>query len=180
MVLGVFPKYHRSIGHTNSKRDPKTIPHIPHGGCNGLAPATLGSIPKREEPGKTGAPCVKVPGSSRVPPLALPFCSPSFFHTISLPPRSLVRDEQTHPHRPRLNRGALHARLAMHANAQTGALEASTRGERERERNRERNLLTINICRTEGRQVQRLFRETPPLAPGAQHMAARICTNAVD
>jgi hypothetical protein len=27
----------------------------------------LGSIPKREEPGKTGAPCVKVPGSSRVP-----------------------------------------------------------------------------------------------------------------
>jgi hypothetical protein len=28
---------------------------------------TQGSIPKREEPGKTGAPCVKVPGSSRVP-----------------------------------------------------------------------------------------------------------------
>jgi hypothetical protein len=27
----------------------------------------LGSIPKREEPGKAGAPCVKVPGSSRVP-----------------------------------------------------------------------------------------------------------------
>jgi hypothetical protein len=26
-----------------------------------------GSHPKREEPGKTGAPCVKVPGSSRVP-----------------------------------------------------------------------------------------------------------------
>ena len=43
-------------------------------------PGVLGSIPKREEPGKTGAPCVKVPGSSRVP----------------------VRDEQTHPHRPRL------------------------------------------------------------------------------
>ena len=40
----------------------------------------LGSIPKREEPGKTGAPCVKVPGSSGVP----------------------VRDERTHPHRPRL------------------------------------------------------------------------------
>jgi len=35
----------------------------------GLAPATLEFwIPKREEPGKTGAPCVKVPGSSRVPP----------------------------------------------------------------------------------------------------------------
>ena len=36
----------------------------------GLAPATLEfSIPKREEPGKTGAPCVKtlVPGSLRVP-----------------------------------------------------------------------------------------------------------------
>ena len=27
----------------------------------------LGSIPKREELGKTGAPCVQVPGSSRVP-----------------------------------------------------------------------------------------------------------------
>ena len=35
-------------------------------------------------------------------PLALPFCSPSFFHTISLPPRSLVRDGKTNPHRPRL------------------------------------------------------------------------------
>ena len=30
-------------------------------------PGVLGSIPKREEPGKTGAPSVKVPGSSRVP-----------------------------------------------------------------------------------------------------------------
>jgi hypothetical protein len=30
-------------------------------------PGVVGSIPKREEPGKTGAPCVKVPGSSRVP-----------------------------------------------------------------------------------------------------------------
>jgi hypothetical protein len=27
-------------------------------------PGVLGSIPKREEPGKTGAPCVEVPGSS--------------------------------------------------------------------------------------------------------------------
>jgi len=43
-------------------------------------PGVLGSIPKREEPRKTGAPCVKVPGSSRVP----------------------VRDGQTSPHRPRL------------------------------------------------------------------------------
>ena len=41
-------------------------------------PGVLGSIPKREEPGKTGAPCDKVPGSSRVP----------------------VRDDRTHPHRP--------------------------------------------------------------------------------
>ena len=46
-------------------------------------PGVLGSIPKREipkreEPGKTGAPCIKVPGSSRVP----------------------VRDGQTSPHRP--------------------------------------------------------------------------------
>jgi hypothetical protein len=30
-------------------------------------PGVLGSTPKREEPGKTGAPCIKVPGSSRVP-----------------------------------------------------------------------------------------------------------------
>jgi hypothetical protein len=43
-------------------------------------PGVLGSIPKREEPGKTGAPCFKVPGSSRVP----------------------VHDGQTCPHRPRL------------------------------------------------------------------------------
>jgi hypothetical protein len=43
-------------------------------------PGVLGSIPKREEPGKTGALCIKVQGSSRVP----------------------VRDGQTHPHRPRI------------------------------------------------------------------------------
>ena len=44
-------------------------------------PGVLGSIPncKREEPGKTGAPCVKVPGSSRVPgaPASLPPASSS-------------------------------------------------------------------------------------------------------
>ena len=51
------------------------------GSCTGV----LGSIPKREEPGKTGAPCVKVPGSSRVPP-----------------PRSLVCGGQPSPHKPRL------------------------------------------------------------------------------
>jgi hypothetical protein len=43
-------------------------------------PGVLGSIPKREEPGKTAAPCIKVPGSSRVS----------------------VRDGQPSPHRPRL------------------------------------------------------------------------------
>jgi hypothetical protein len=37
-----------------------------------LLVTSLGSIPKREEPGKSGAPCVKVPGSSRVPTLLLP------------------------------------------------------------------------------------------------------------
>jgi len=52
------------------------------GSCTSY-PGVLGSIPKREipkreEPGKTGAPCIKVPGSSRVP----------------------VRDGQTSPHRP--------------------------------------------------------------------------------
>ena len=41
-------------------------------------PGVLGSFPKREEPGKTVAPCIKVPGSSRVPP--------SSFHTIFLSP----------------------------------------------------------------------------------------------
>ena len=34
-------------------------------------PGVLGSIPKREEPGKTGAPCVKLPVSSRVPRLVV-------------------------------------------------------------------------------------------------------------
>ena len=53
----------------------------------GLAPShpgVLGSIPKREEPGKTGAPCVKVPGSSRVPVVecaSLPPASSSLTHT---------------------------------------------------------------------------------------------------
>ena len=42
-------------------------------------PGVLGSIPIREEPGKTGAPCVKVPGFLRVPfsgPMARPPPSP--------------------------------------------------------------------------------------------------------
>jgi hypothetical protein len=100
-------------------------------------PGVLGSIPKREEPGKTGAPCVKVPGSSRVPlvvshstcpPLSSSPHAHSFVigpavikhtHTMHapsrtsllLPPpftqspspsRSLVRDGQPSPHRPRL------------------------------------------------------------------------------
>ena len=126
-------------------------------------PGVLGSIPKREEPGKTGAPCVKVPGSSRVPTLHChwnviakhqpgstpvqargilqrpeeqsrtgscqgssvagqpqcprlwhsstpnarflshsPSAPPPPFTQSPYPPRSLVRDGQTHPHRPRL------------------------------------------------------------------------------
>jgi hypothetical protein len=47
-------------------------------------PGVLGSIPKREEPGKTGAPCVKVPGSSRAR-------VPGF-----------LTGPRTHPYRPRL------------------------------------------------------------------------------
>jgi hypothetical protein len=43
------------------------IPYRPGGWVLHQPPWSLGSIPKREEPGKTGAPCVKVPGSSRVP-----------------------------------------------------------------------------------------------------------------
>jgi hypothetical protein len=113
-------------------------------------PGVLGSIPKREEPGKTGAPCIKVPGSSRVPPpraqLCIRYCSnkhtqiqfkththiqdrsdqphprlskcshtslarslsrspsspPPSFTEYPSPPRSLVRDGQTSPHRPRI------------------------------------------------------------------------------
>ncbi len=41
-------------------------------------------------------PCVRVPGSSRVPAPPPPFTQSPY------PPRSLVRDGQTHPHRPRL------------------------------------------------------------------------------
>ena len=39
----------------------------------------LGSIPKREEPG-TGASCVEVPGSSRVPRPRLVVCRSTFLH----------------------------------------------------------------------------------------------------
>ena len=52
----------------------------------------MGSISKREEPGKTGAPCVQVPGSSRVPGLAV-VCFQGVF-----PPGLPVRDGQTSPH----------------------------------------------------------------------------------
>jgi hypothetical protein len=91
-------------------------------------PGVLGSIPKREEPGKTGAPCVKVPGSSRVPPLSATSAelglglglglgldslhtpsrtrSPSSRHPpfthLPFPPRSLVCCGQPSPHKPRL------------------------------------------------------------------------------
>ena len=91
-------------------------------------PGVLGSIPKREEPGKTGAPCVKVPGSSRVP--TPPWVGSSLVwvwvwvwdwihsHTslrtrspasrypplthYPFSPRSLVCGGQTSPHKPRL------------------------------------------------------------------------------
>jgi hypothetical protein len=62
----------------------------------------LGSIPKREEPGKTGAPCVKVPGSSRVP--CNRSCSNKHTHIIltklgeSLCNRSC--SNKTHTHSP--------------------------------------------------------------------------------
>jgi hypothetical protein len=87
-------------------------------------PGVLGSFPKREEPGKTGAPCVKVPGSSRVP--QIPRWAGGWACTShpgvlgSIPKREEpgktgapcikvpgssrvpVRAGQTHPHRPRL------------------------------------------------------------------------------
>ena len=47
------------------KRD--QIPDVLVVGSCTSHPEVLGSIPKREKPEKTGAPCVKVPGSSRVP-----------------------------------------------------------------------------------------------------------------
>jgi hypothetical protein len=81
-------------------------------------PGVLGSIPKREEPGKTGAPCVEVPGSSRVPwvwvwvwdwihshtpPRTRSPSSrhPPFTH-YPFPLRSLVCGGQPSPHKPRL------------------------------------------------------------------------------
>jgi len=47
-------------------------------------PGVLGSIPKREEPGKTGAPCVKVPGSSTVPEKLQGGCVPYFKRTVRI------------------------------------------------------------------------------------------------
>jgi hypothetical protein len=49
-------------------------------------PGVLGSIPKREEPGKTGAPCVKVPGSSRVPSTCPPLSSSPHAHSFVIGP----------------------------------------------------------------------------------------------
>jgi hypothetical protein len=72
-------------------------------------------LPRPEEQSRTcGCPSGNVEDQPQCPglyhlkqlqctlPLALPFSPPSFFHTISLSPRSLVRDGQTSPHRPRL------------------------------------------------------------------------------
>ena len=69
--------------------------HIPDGlvvpSCTSH-PGVLGLVPKREEPGKTGARSL-----SRSP--SLPRTS---FTQSPFPPRSLVRDGQTSPHSPRL------------------------------------------------------------------------------
>ena len=68
-------------------------------------PGVLGSIPKREEPGKTGATCVKVPGSSRVPAPPWVGSRPPWsfgFDSQTRGTRVLVRDGQTSPRRPRL------------------------------------------------------------------------------
>jgi len=66
-----------SPSHTNLNATPETLTPDPPmvgirspiglvvGSCTSH-PGVLGSIPKREQPGKTGAPCVKVPGSSPV------------------------------------------------------------------------------------------------------------------
>ena len=69
--------YHRSCSNKHTQPRPGWAPDplmvgirspdgLVVGSCTSH-PGVLGSIPKREEPGKTGAPCVKVPGSSRVP-----------------------------------------------------------------------------------------------------------------
>jgi len=57
-------RYHELNTHKVTKDQ---IPYQPGGWVLHQPPWSLGSIPKREEPGKTGEPCVKVPGSSRVP-----------------------------------------------------------------------------------------------------------------
>ena len=50
------------------------------------AAGVLGPIPKREEPGKTGAPCVKVPASSRVPVHTGLGSSSLIAHVLHYPP----------------------------------------------------------------------------------------------
>jgi hypothetical protein len=89
---------------------------------DGVCVECLKYFPLRDEPGKTGAPCVKVPGSSRVPVTdqpqyrglwhsssssarslsRSPSSPPPSFTQSPSHPRSLVRDGQTSPHRPRL------------------------------------------------------------------------------
>jgi hypothetical protein len=63
-------------------------------------PGVLGSIPKREEPGKTGAPCVKVPGSSQS--LTGPSVMGSLVHT-GLGSSSLVAHVLPYPPPPHAN-----------------------------------------------------------------------------
>jgi len=60
--LGSWPN---GLGKKNNFVDVSCVTN--HGKNGSVSSWPVGSIPKREEPGKTGAPCVKVPGSSRVP-----------------------------------------------------------------------------------------------------------------
>ena len=68
---------------------------------------SLGLIPEREEPGKTGAPCDKVPGPSPakvvLDGLVIWSCTshPGILGSISKREEP-VRDGQTSPHKPRL------------------------------------------------------------------------------
>jgi hypothetical protein len=101
-------------------------------------PGVLGSIPKREEPGKTCAPCLKY----RVP------------HG-SHPPRSLVCGGQTIPHKPRLvvnpirraeDAGESHGASARAFPALGRYLAAARQRKRQTKRKREEEWECIRNC----------------------------------
>ena len=83
-------------------------------------PGVLGSIPKREEPGKTGAPCVKVPGSSRVPreQLCNSYCS-NTKHTHKA--ESCSEEEEENKRRKRSRNRAPPPRLLRKESSAQGA-----------------------------------------------------------